>query len=360
MTCQSFGKCGSCTEFETPYQEQIDKKRDTLAKLLDIKKDRIEIFPSPLEGYRKRGEFRVYHKDENIAFCMSGLAEKKVLIDECKIVSTTIQKAIKTLPLLLKGALKERLFGVEFLSNDKNELITTLIYHKKLDEAWRVEAEKLSKLTDSNIIGRSKGQKIVIGKDVLSEDVGRYSIYIREGAFCQPNRVVNKSMISWLDRGEKKEKDILELYCGSGNFTFTLAKKCRKLLATEISKVAISDAKEVCGQNGFDNVCFVRLSAEELMEALEGGREFFRLKGVNLKTYEFESVFVDPPRAGLTPSVIEFIKTFQEIVYISCNPESLARDLQELNMFEIKEVAMFDQFPHTKHIECGVKLTKKG
>jgi len=359
MTCQSLGECGSCTEFDKTYEQQLETKLDTLSKLLKVDKNSIKIFTSPLEGYRKRGEFRVYHDDNSVYFCMNGLAKKKVTINECKIVSPPIQRAIKELPPLLKDVLKERLYGVEFLSNDKEELITTLIYHKKLDETWMADAEKLSKQINSNIIGRSKGQKIVIGKEAILEDVGGHSVYIREGAFCQPNRVVNKSMVSWVGSGEIDDKDRLELYCGSGNFTFSLAKKCRKLLATEISKVAISDAKEACIINSVDNIEFVRLSSEELIEALSGKREFFRLKDINLKSYEFESVFVDPPRAGLTPSVTEFVKTFEKIIYISCNPLTLARDLEELKMFDIEEIAMFDQFPHTKHIECGVKLTKK-
>ncbi|HFU77292.1 MAG TPA: tRNA (uridine(54)-C5)-methyltransferase TrmA, partial [Epsilonproteobacteria bacterium] len=98
----------------------------------------------------------------------------------------------------------------------------------------------------------------------------------------------------------------------------------------------------------------------EMTEALNGVREFSRLKDIDLKTYDFSTVLVDPPRAGLDEGTIALISQIENIIYISCNPETLARDLEILSQtHDVKEAAMFDQFPHTEHVESGVFLRKK-
>ena len=98
------------------------------------------------------------------------------------------------------------------------------------------------------------------------------------------------------------------------------------------------------------------------MQALNGVRKFYRLKelDIDLKTYDFSHLFLDPPRAGLDERVREFAGRFKHIIYISCNPQSLKRDLDELaKTHEIQRFALFDQFASTPHLECGVILKKK-
>ena len=95
------------------------------------------------------------------------------------------------------------------------------------------------------------------------------------------------------------------------------------------------------------------------VDACEEKREFRRLKDIDLKSYNFSSIFVDPPRAGLDELTRELVKGFETIIYISCNPETLHRDLEVLNRtHKVENFALFDQFSYTKHIECGVVLTK--
>jgi tRNA (uracil-5-)-methyltransferase len=101
------------------------------------------------------------------------------------------------------------------------------------------------------------------------------------------------------------------------------------------------------------------MSAEEFVEALEEKRVFTRLKDVNLKDYDFDSIFVDPPRAGLDDTTRALVKNFDQIIYVSCNPETLHRDLEELTKtHSIENFALFDQFSYTHHIESGLILKK--
>jgi tRNA (uracil-5-)-methyltransferase len=167
-------------------------------------------------------------------------------------------------------------------------------------------------------------------------------------------------MVGWVKQKLKtSDKDLLELYCGHGNFTLPLSSKFRSVLATEISKRSIKTALENCQINDITNISFVRLSSEELTEALNKVREFRRLEGIDLKSFDFDTVFVDPPRAGLDEKTLEFISDFKKIIYISCNPQTLKRDLDILKQkYKISEFAVFDQFAYTHHLECGVILNR--
>ena len=155
-------------------------------------------------------------------------------------------------------------------------------------------------------------------------------------------------------------RDLLELYCGHGNFTIPLAAKFDRVLASEISKSSIANARINCELNGVCNAQFVRLSADELMSAFARRRELERLKEIDIFSYDFSHVLIDPPRAGLEPSVIDFIKNFQNLIYISCNPQTLFENLRSLcATHEVRRFAIFDQFAHTSHIECGVLLRRR-
>jgi len=156
--------------------------------------------------------------------------------------------------------------------------------------------------------------------------------------------------------------DLLELYCGNGNFSLALAKNFDRVLATELAKPSVKAAQYNIKANAIDNVQIVRLSAEEVAQAMDGVREFRRLKnaGVNLSTYDFRTVFVDPPRAGIDEKSCIMLQRFERIVYISCNPDTLRANLEVLHeTHAVSRFALFDQFPYTDHIEAGVVLDRR-
>ena len=100
-------------------------------------------------------------------------------------------------------------------------------------------------------------------------------------------------------------------------------------MATEISKSSIANALKNCELNGVNNIKFLRMSAEELISAFGREREFNRLRELDIFSYDFSHVLVDPPRAGLDASVINFIKNYENIVYISCSPQNVDASLQK-------------------------------
>ena len=142
----------------------------------------------------------------------------------------------------------------------------------------------------------------------------------------------------------------------------SLAPYFDKILATEISKTSVQSAQLNIQRNQINNLKIARLSSEEFTIAANKEREFNRLKeqNINIDDYNFKTILVDPPRAGLDIDTIKLISQFDNIVYISCNPKSLADNLKELcKTHEVKKINFFDQFPYTEHIETGVILKKK-
>ncbi len=331
-----------------------------------------QIFPSPTHSFRMRAEFRVWHDGEDLNFVMfeSGRPREPIKITAFPFGSKKMQAVLEPLRALLQGnaILRTKLFQVELLTTLSGECLVTLIYHRQLDDAWVQEATRVEKTLKIKVVGRSRGQKLVASDDWVTEILvveGRSLTYKQpEQAFIQPNGVVNQEMLGWAcAHAQNSNKDLLELYCGIGNFTIPLSKHYRRVLATEVSKVATRAAQETLVLNEVDNVAFARLAAEEVTQAMNGEREFRRLKSLDprLSDYDLATVFVDPPRAGLDDGTARLCQKFNQILYVSCNPLTLIDNLKSLSVtHRIQALAFFDQFPYTHHLECGVSLIRRG
>ncbi len=370
MECKYFGECGSCTLFNLSYDEQlklkINMQNEALAK---FKIPEVEVFDSPSSNYRARAEFRIWHKEKKAFFAMGNISKDGVvLIEECPKVIKPIEKLLEPLIKKINSSqiLKERLFGVEFLSGLLGDTLIVMLYHKRVDESWSKEAKELEESLGVSVIGRSRKQRIVLSKEFIKEKIlvedEEFEYYYFEGGFTQPNPFINQKMLSWAKQKAKKigSGDLLEAYCGLGNFTIPLSREFERVLATEVSKTSIKNAKINLELNRIKNIEFARLSSKEITQAINGVREFNRLRGINLKEYNFSTILVDPPRAGLDSDTLNLASKMENIIYISCNLETLKRDLQTLTeTHKIEDVALFDQFPYTKHIESGVFLRRK-
>ncbi|HCK30003.1 MAG TPA: tRNA (uridine(54)-C5)-methyltransferase TrmA, partial [Acinetobacter ursingii] len=245
-----------------------------------------------------------------------------------------------------------------------SEMLVTLIYHRKLDAEWETAAKSLAEKLNIKIMGRSRGQKVIIGEDYVVEQLnvhGRTFKYKQiESSFTQPNAHVCQKMLTWAcDVVKGSNQDLLELYCGNGNFTLPLSLHFRRVLATELAKSSVYAAQWNIEQNQIENIQIARLSAEEFTQAYQGEREFRRLQEANIdiQSYEFDTIFVDPPRAGIDDETLKLLTGFKRILYISCNPDTLYDNLKTLSKtHRITRFALFDQFPFTHHVESGVLL----
>ncbi|GIL59952.1 hypothetical protein Vafri_14608 [Volvox africanus] len=271
-----------------------------------------------------------------------------------------------------------------------------------------------------HVIGRSRKQKLELDAGFVLERLrvgGREYIQKQaEGAFSQPNAAVCQHMLSWAldvtrtkpgaqrrfggeggdgngsmplgaptaapaaaaaaaaalelggngggpDAGEAEttEGDMLELYCGNGNFTVPLAQNFRRVVATEVSKSSVEAARFNLEANSVTNVFLARMASEEFAETMRTRGSRRRLEGLGpWEELRLRTILVDPPRAGLDDFTVGLLKEFDRIVYISCNPETLHANLRAIaDTHGIARFAAFDQFPYTHHLECGVYLVRR-
>jgi hypothetical protein len=356
------------------YTQQLQGKKDYLKTLfagLDVPE--WEVYESPDKHYRMRAEFRIWHEGGEMFYAMFEKGQKAsgASLIRCDRFEAASEAVNRLMPELIAAAqspeLKKRWYAVEFLSTLSGEMLVTMIYHKRLDDEWIRAVQVLQQQLDISVIGRSRGQKIVLKQDYVTEilKVGNRDFRYRqiEGGFTQPNAAVCQKMLEWAcGAAEGLGGDLLELYCGNGNFTLPLSEKFERVLATEISKTSVGAAQWNIEANGIGNIKIVRLSAEEFTEAYTGKRDFTRLKegGIALTDYAFSTIFVDPPRAGIDEETLKLVSQFDNIIYISCNPETLRANLDTLaETHTVERAALFDQFPFTHHIESGVLLKKK-
>jgi tRNA (uracil-5-)-methyltransferase len=280
--------------------------------------------------------------------------------------------------------------------------------------AWAAEATRLARALGPRValVGRSRGVKVVVPaveasssacrgadadadadadgdggtdgdtvEDVLRvggpDDDGRDCVLTQqEGAFTQPNAGVCEKMLTWAWDATRRETDgdagdhgdsrgLCELYCGNGTFTVALAPNFDCVVATELSRASVRLARRNLRRNaGAAHARVAKLSAAEFALAHAGRRQFRRLRDAGVASHAelagLQTLFVDPPRAGLDAATRGLAAAFERVVYVSCNPETLSRDLAALrDTHAVARLAAFDQFPYTPHLEAGVVLEKK-
>jgi tRNA (uracil-5-)-methyltransferase len=332
----------------------------------------LECFASPKLHYRMRAELRVWHDGDELYYIMFDKKTKqKFRVEQFPPASELINNLMPVLLELVKSSevLRYKLFQIDFLTNLKGQLIISLLYHKQLDDIWLAEANRikaeLSKQFDINFIGRARKQKILLDYDYVIEELqvdGEKLFYQQiENSFTQPNAKVCEKMLQWaIDCTRDSQGDLLELYCGNGNFSLALAKNFNNVLATEIAKPSVDSAQFNMALNGINNVTVIRMSAEEFTQAINGVREFYRLKDITLSDYQCNTILVDPPRSGLDDETVKMVQNYDNILYISCSPDTLSDNLEVFSeTHDIKHFALFDQFPYTHHSEAGVYLVKR-
>ena len=355
--------------FPDRYQQQLQHKTDEV--LQQIQQCRLnfpppKVFQSNPSHYRMRAEFRVWHEENDSYYIMfDPVSKDKVRIDEFLVGSERINELMTALreQFLHDECLRRKLYQVEFLTTTTGQALVTLIYHKALDQQWTERATQLSSQLGIKIIGRSRKQKIILSENWVEEEfhvAGRHYRYLQvENTFTQPNAGICETMLNWAcTQAQQCHGDLLELYCGNGNFTLPLAGHFEQVLATEISKSSIKTATENAHRNNIGNIAFYKASSEEFSRAwLQNDA---RMAGkMNLADYELKTLFVDPPRAGLDSNTIALARHFESILYISCNPVSLLDNIADLSdIFTVQSFALFDQFPYTHHMECGVFLVR--
>ena len=215
------------------YQQQLSEKIHRLKRRFEpFNMPELEVFDSPPLHYRMRAEFRVWHEGDDLYYIMFDPKNKEPYrVDEFPVASALINAVMPRLIAEIKSTpiLRKRLFQVDFLSTLSNEIIVSLLYHRPLDDAWVHATKELKRKLSSlgfhiDLIGRARKMKLPIDRDFVIEQLtvgdAVYRYQQTENSFTQPNAKVAEKMLAWaVDCTQNSPHDLLELYCGNGNFS---------------------------------------------------------------------------------------------------------------------------------------------
>ena len=283
------------------------------------------------------------------------------VVESFPVVSLPINALMPLIKTLINEneILRSHLLSVQFLSSLIGHVIMTLVYEIVLTDEWEEAAYELKRsleemcLTEElvrsvQIVGRgAQRSKRIITKDTLEEcftlEDGRKLRYLHViDGFSNPNAVVNIKSIEFICSSVKSIKsdlscfdnlslDLLEMYCGMGNHTVAVAQFVDRMVAVELNKNLCRAAKENLALNGIQNAIILTGDSRHFAERVLRKRVYTSKAG---DVYDFKAVLVDPPRCGLDPSTLSMVANYDFIVYISCSPDSLCRDLtQALHSF---------------------------
>lgn len=346
--CKHFGRCGGCHYQHMPYEMQLKAKADILRDQLQ-RIGRIENPPvqptvaSPSEwNYRNHVQFHLT-KDGKLGFVspLPDLGEGRrgegvIPITECHLPEASINSLWPQLEFE-PGANIER---VSIRAGMEDELLLAL--ESNSPETLELEIE--AGISVSHVFEDSA--VVIAGNDHVKIKVLDREFHVSALSFFQVNTAMAEKMVEHLlDKLPVENSVILDVYCGAGLFSAFLAPKCKQLIGIESSASACEDF--AINLDEFDNVELYEDFAENVLPALN---------------VEPDIVLVDPPRAGLEKRALDAIVELNpnRIAYVSCDPSTLARDAARLiqNGYELSEVAPFDLFPQTYHIE-SISLFEK-
>lgn len=374
--------CGGCQIQELDYNKQLELKTNEVKQVISRigKLENVEIhetigMQSPCR-YRNKAQFPIQNINGSTAI---GFYKKKshdvIPTDMCVIQHDINDKIIKIIKTYIQaynvsiynetthtGVLRHLVTKVGFTTNEVmvvlvangtnlphlNELASVL---KENILGFKTLVLNVNKAKTNVILG--KENKVIYGNGKINDYIGDLVFEISLLSFFQVNPVQTEVLYNKaLEYAELKENDtVFDIYCGIGSISLFLAQKATKVYGIEIVEDAIKDAKINAKLNNLNNVEFYVGKAEEVVPKM-----YSEGKTANV-------VVVDPPRKGCDEKVLDTIVSMKpdRVVYVSCNPSTLARDLAYLDErgYKCVEIQPVDMFPHTMHVECCAKIVKK-
>lgn len=329
------------------------------------------------EAYRNKMEFSFgdEYKDGPLALGMHkrGSFHDIVNVTECKIVDEDFRRIIKAvlefatdtgLPyyhrmrhtgffrhLLVRKAVRTGEILIDLVTTSEAQLDEARLVEKLTGLSYDGKLAGILHTTNNSLadVVKDEGTKILYGQDYFYEEILGLKFKISPFSFFQTNtlgaEILYKTARDFV--GETKDKVIFDLYSGTGTIAQMLAPVAKKVVGVEIVEEAVEAAKVNAELNGLDNCEFIAGDVLKVVDELEDKPDF---------------IVLDPPRDGIHPKAIQKIIDFgvEQMVYISCKPTSLARDLEvfEAAGYKVKRATAVDQFPNTVHIESMVLIQK--
>ena len=380
--CKHFGICGGCRYQNLSYEQQLDLKKRQVEELIEkngLSFDIENIYGSPItEGYRNKMEFTFGDEEKDGPLAL-GMHKKNsfydiVTLDDCRIVDPDFNVLLQAILKYFKekgetyfhkirheGFLRHLVMRRSVKTGDiLINLVTTT--QSQLDESEFVNMILAQKI-DGKVVGilhtlndnladvvQSDETKTLYGQDYFYEYLYNMRFKISPFSFFQTNTLGAEVLYDKVREyvGETKDKLIYDLYTGTGTIAQMLASVASKVVGVEIVEEAVEAAKKNAVDNHLDNCEFIAGDV---------------LKVVDNLTKKPDILVLDPPRDGIHPKALTKIINFNvdEMVYVSCKPTSLMRDLLVFREagYEVKRACLVDMFPGTVHVETVVLLSQQ-
>ena len=391
--CKYFGNCGGCKWQNLAYNKQLEYKTkqvlDNIERIGKIEKPKIldTIGSDDIFAYRNKMEFSFSDnrwllpeelgdmsipKNFALGFHVPKAYNKIIDIDYCYLQDEIFNKILIRFSEFVKKSelpiynLKSHEGVWRFLMIRKgvhtNEYMINLVSSEPVKEQIQGFVQELVKEIPEiksvvNNLNRRKAQiaigeeeVLIYGSQTIHESLGEYTFEISANSFFQTNTKQAEKMYQIVKEyaALTGNETVIDLYSGTGTIPIYLSSLAKKVIGMEIVESAVDNAKENAKRFGIENIEFFCGDVKDLL------KEKTELKA--------DVLIIDPPRAGMHPSVLENVVKLsaKKIVYVSCNPSTLARDLETLKeSYELLEVQPLDMFPHTYHIEAIALLTIK-
>lgn len=337
IECPYYEECGGCQLMGLSYQKQLEYKtekvKNILEKYADIKIENLSIIESPNQyHYRNKITLQVQN---GIIGLFSYNTNDIVKIDYCLLISDTMNKIIKEIQEKIELKKVRQIIIREFDSKAMVQVI------------GQTDENALIKILSPLVVSLYLNEHHLYGQKYLIDKLDKYQFQISPKSFFQINHDQTINLYNQIKEYlGPNNQNALDLYCGTGTIGIYVSDCCKKVTGIELSSSSVMDANKNITRNKLNHV------------QVQKGDVGTVLKAKNT----YDAIIVDPPRSGLdkkTRQTLFQIKS-PKIIYISCNPITLARDLKELkNIYDIKEIKLFDMFPNTYHVECVMWLCLK-
>ena len=375
--CPYAKKCGGCQMQNLPYQQQLAVKQKRLGELLG-KYGKIQPIIGMDNPYHYRNKCHAALGLDSKGKIISGIYQSSehriVAVESCMIEDEKADEIIRSIRGMMKdfkitaydekkdtGFLRHILVKRSYKTGETMAVLVTTSPIFKLQKPFlKALLEKHPEITTiiMNIntaytpVVLGQQEKILYGPGYITDELCGLKFRISAKSFYQVNSRLTETLYNTAIgfAGLTGKETVLDAYCGTGTIGLTAAGKCKSVSGVEINKDAVKDAIKNAKINGIENAWFTCADAGEFMLQMAADRQ------------RCDVVFMDPPRAGSDERFLSsLIKMKPErVVYISCNPETLARDLQALTAggYRVKRIQPVDMFPHTEHVETVVLMSR--
>ncbi len=357
--CPHYHECGGCDLQHLDYGQQLTHKQQTLRQLMrkfagsDIELD-APVLGEPL-GYRRRARVSllVDKKTRQLQFGFRKKQSKQIAqVIDCPVLAPQLNVLLPEIYAELQKFKKpEQLGHVELVLGDNSPCIT-LRHMSKLAESEIEALVALAKRHHATLYLMPENDQLdlIEGEIPFYQETG-VTVPFTPNNFIQINQVVNQKMVAqamdWLD--PQQDDRVLDLFCGLGNFSLPLAKLVKQVVGVEGVAEMVEKATNNASLNQINNAQFYHANLE------------LDFKGQTWSAEKFDKILLDPARAGAS-GIIDQVSALgaQRVVYVSCNPATLARDSQSLieQGYQLTKLGMLDMFPHTSHLESMALFEK--